>query len=128
MDASTLQTLLDELWPELPVLLGDDWATLAPTLAAYRQQLAAGELEPAIALAYILVALRPHPRAFDRLRALASQAAQDTTRSAQQATPVASAAEALAADATTANLTRYIDISAPGESGSTRRASLSSCA
>ena len=43
MDSATLQAILDELWPDLPDLLGDAWPDLEPKLLEYRRLLSARE-------------------------------------------------------------------------------------
>lgn len=118
MNTETLQSILEQLWPELPALVGEAWVDLGPRLTRYWEQLLTGEIDPAIVQAYILRDLSAHPAAYQRLLTLTHQAkgvdGAGVWRSVRPVSSDISGREsAMAPVEQTPGLTRYTDISCP---------------
>ncbi|MCB9137699.1 MAG: CHAT domain-containing protein [Caldilineaceae bacterium] len=72
MDRETLAAVLNQLWGELPTLIGADWPGIEPELRVYRAQLAHPETE-AYAQVQLVKLLVAYPAAWTRLRNLAGE-------------------------------------------------------
>jgi len=117
MDPTTLQAVLDQLWPELPALAGDAWGQLEPKLASYRNQLASGGDHAAIIQAHILQTLVAYPVIYRRLLDLTAQYDASETkgvvRSVRSLESTTGEETAEAATGSPATITRYTDIACP---------------
>lgn len=117
MDPTTLQAVLEQIWPELPTLAGDAWEELEPKLIDYRRQLSGDDKNAAIIQVHILQALIVYPIIYRRLLDLTAQyntsGTKGVVRSVQTLEGAIGQEPLEMRTGTTHTIMRYTDIACP---------------